>query len=166
MADSDLRIKIAQLLERDCRLTPVEIARMLDSSESEVEAEIGAMETEGVIVRYGAKINWEKLSAGVKVYATIGVQVVPERGVGFDGVAERIVHFPEVHSMYLISGSHDFDVVVEGDSMRDIAFFVAQRLAVIPGVRSTQTQFVLQTYKRDGDILLDTEENERLSVTP
>ena len=166
MSLDDLRFAIAEILERDCRTTQAEVARMLDCDPDEVARIVREMEDTGIIVRYSAKINWEKLGAGRKVFATIGVQVTPEREVGFDGVAERIIHFPEVHSLYLTSGQQDLNVVIEGADMRDIAYFVAQRLAVIPGVRGTVTQFVLKTYKRDGDVLVDSDDNERLAVTP
>ena len=166
MESKPLRVKLAELLEKNCRLSHAEIAQMLAVDERHVSDEIAAMEKSGIIVRYGARINWDKLGGEARVFATIGVQVTPEREVGFDGVARRIVRFPEVHSMYLISGGHDFEVVVEGSNMRDVAYFVAQRLAVIPGVRSTATQFVLQTYKLDGDIRLDADEDERLLVSP
>lgn len=167
MGDSTtLRVDIARILEADCRLSPEEIGRMLAVSADVVAREIAEMEASGAIVRYSARINWDKLDGPEQVFAFIGVQATPEREVGFDGIARRLVHFPEVHSLYLISGAQDFDVVLQGNSMRDIAHFVARRLAVIPGVRSTATQFVLQTYKRDGDVLMDAEKPDRLSVTP
>jgi DNA-binding Lrp family transcriptional regulator len=161
-----LRVEIARELEKDCRTSPAELAQLLGAEEAEVAEETKAMEADGVIVRYGAKVNWEKLGGQGRVFATIAVQANPERDVGFDGIARRIMHFPEVHSLYLISGMHDFDVVIEGESMREVAYFVAQRLAVIPGVRGTATQFVLQTYKRDGDVLFEADDTERLLVTP
>ena len=166
MSSDDLQFAVAEMLERDCRTTHDDLARMLGCDPAEVSRIVRELEETGVIVRYGAKINWEKLGTGHKVFASIGVQVTPEREVGFDGVAERIMHFPEVHSLYLMSGQQDLNVVIEGADMRDIAYFVAQRLAVIPGVRGTVTQFVLRTYKRDGDVLVDSDDNQRLAVTP
>lgn len=166
MQDHDLAKQIASVLEQDCRLSPGEVARMLGADEGEVEELIRDMEEQKIIVRYGAKINWQKLDETDKVFAMIEVSVTPERDYGFDKVAARIARFPEVHSLYLLSGDHDFDVVIEGQSMRDIAFFVAERLAVIPGVRSTCTHFVLRTYKRDGDLLIAPPEDRRLAVSP
>ncbi len=158
--------EIAKLLESNARLTPAEIATMLGRDEQEVRETIEKMEKEGIIVRYGAKINWERLGESSRVFATVKVCATPERDVGFDAIAQRIVNFPEVHSLYLISGDHDFEVVVEGDTMRDIALFVAERLAVIPGITSTATHFVLRTYKKDGDVLFEPPEDRRLAVAP
>jgi len=166
MDSHELRKSVALLLERDCRLGAAAMASMLGVSEAEVAAAIAEMEASGVIVRYSAKVDWQKLDRDAKVFATIAVSVTPERDYGFDKIAAHISRFPEVHSMYLISGSHDLDVVIEGTSMRDIALFVAERLAPLPGVRSTNTHFVLKTYKRDGDILIDAPEDRRLAVSP
>lgn len=160
------RVAIARLLEENALLTAGNISAALGLEEAEVSEAIAEMEAEGVIVRYTTRINWDKLSDGEKVFANIEVTVTPERDVGFDAIAERILHFPEVHSLYLISGDHDFNVVVEGDSMREIAYFVAERLAVLPGVRSTCTHFVLKSYKKDGDILVGEPTDRRLAISP
>lgn len=166
MAWSELAKQIARELERDCRLTTDELATMLGTDAAEVAATIDELAKGGVIVRYSAKIDWQRLDETDKVYAMIEVSVTPERGHGFDKIAGQIARFDEVHSLYLLSGGYDFMVVLEGNSMRDIAFFVAERLAVIPGVRSTCTHFLLRTYKLDGDILIDRPTDRRLEVSP
>ena len=166
MRDVELAKGVAELLERDCRLTPAEIATMLAEHEAAVAATIEELEREGVIMRYSAKVNWQKLDENAKLFAMIEVSVTPERDYGFDKIAARIAKFPEVHSLYLMSGGYDFEVVIEGKSMRDIALFVAERVSPLPGVRSTCTHFVLRLYKRDGDMLISEPASERLAVSP
>jgi DNA-binding Lrp family transcriptional regulator len=166
MDSRELAKKIAYALEDDCRLTPAEIAAAVESDEPTVRAAVEDMERSGVIVRYAAKVDWQKLDEAEKVYAIIEVSMTPERDFGFDKMASRIARFSEVHSLYLLSGDYDFEVVLEGRSMRDIALFVAERLAPLPGVRSTCTHFVLRSYKRDGDILIGEQGDRRLAVSP
>ena len=108
------------------------------------------LEATGVIRHYKAIIDWEKAGREL-VFAFIDVRVSPSRGVGYDDVARRIYRYPEVHSVYLVSGDYDLRVVVEGNTMRDVAFFVAEKLAPLEGVLSTRTNFLLKKYKSDGD---------------
>jgi DNA-binding Lrp family transcriptional regulator len=157
--------QILQILAEDARLTPAQIAERTGRDEKEIRAIIKEAEDKGIIVKYKAVINWDK--AGVEdVFAFIEVRVIPQRGVGFDAVAERIMGFPEVHSLYLMSGDYDLHVVVKGKSMRDVAYFVAEKLASLEGVQSTATHFVLKRYKLDGDRLEPQAPPERLAVTP
>lgn len=157
--------EILRILERDARTTPAEIALMTGKTEEEVRQIIKQMEDAGIIRRYKTVIDWEK--AGVeKVFAFIDVRVSPSRGVGFDDVARRIYKFPEVHSVYLVSGDYDLRVVVEGEHMREVAFFVAEKLATLEGVLSTRSSFMLKKYKDDGDIYEEPEQDDRLAVTP
>jgi DNA-binding Lrp family transcriptional regulator len=157
--------KILQILEQDARVSPAEIATMLGRSEEEVREQIAALEAQGAVVSYGALINWEKLGEA-KVYAFISVEATPEHGRGFEGVADYISRFPEVHSLYLMSGAADLQVVVEGNDFRDIARFVSEKLAPAPGVRSTSTSFVLKSYKMEGCLLQGGTDERRLAVTP
>ncbi len=166
MEDREFAVQVAEILEGNCRLSAAEIAAMLEADEERVSAAIEAMEQERIIVRYGAKVDWQKLDEERKVFANIAVSVTPERDYGFDKVAARIARYPEVHSLYLLSGGHDLEVVIEGDSMRHIALFVAERLAPLPGVNSTSTHFVLRVYKRDGDVLIGEERDQRLAISP
>jgi DNA-binding Lrp family transcriptional regulator len=157
--------EVLQLLADDARLTAAQIAERTGRPEAEVKAAVKQLEDEGVIRRYKTVVNWEK--AGIEhVYGFIEVRVSPERGVGFDAVAERIMGFPEVHSLYLMSGTYDLLVVVQGATMREVAFFVAEKLAPLEHVLSTATHFVLKRYKVDGDVLAERPEVKRLPVTP
>jgi DNA-binding Lrp family transcriptional regulator len=157
--------QILQILAEDARVTPAQIAERTGRDEKEIRAIIKKAEDQGIIIKYKAIINWDK--AGVEdVFAFIEVRVIPQRGVGFDAVAERIMGFPEVHSLYLMSGDYDLHVVVKGKNMREVAYFVAEKLASLEGVQSTATHFVLKRYKMDGDVLEPQAPNERLAVTP
>lgn len=157
--------EILQLLTEEARLTPGQIAERTGKSEAEVKALIAELETKGVIRGYKAVVNWEK--AGIEhVYGFIEVKVTPQRGQGFDTVAARLMEFPEVHSLYLMSGAYDLMVVVQGKTMREVAYFVAERLAPLDTVLSTATHFVLKRYKVDGDVLEERTEEKRLPVTP
>ncbi len=157
--------QILRILSEDARLTPARIAEQTGRPEKEVKALITEAEKKGIIVKYKTLINWEKM--GVEdVYAFIEVRVTPQREVGFDAVAERIMGFPEVHALYLMSGDYDLHVVVRGKTMREVAYFVAEKLAPLEAVQSTATHFVLKRYKMDGDILEPKAAPERLAITP
>lgn len=160
-----MRKKILELLETDSKLTAYQIATMLGLEKSEVEKEIEAMEEDGIILQYSTLVNWEK--AGMEnVSALIDVKVIPQRGVGFDEIAERIYRFPEVRSVTLMSGSYDLSVEVMGKSMKDLALFVSQKLATLDHVQSTMTHFVLKKYKEKGVILEDKEKDHRQVISP
>jgi len=157
--------QILKILERDARTSPAEIAVMLGKTEDEVRESIKKMEANGIIRRYKTVIDWEK-AGREQVFAFIDVRVTPSRGVGFDDVAKRIYNFPEVHSVYLVSGDYDLRVVVGGKTMHEVAFFVAEKLATLDNVLSTRTSFLLKKYKDDGDVFVETETDNRLAVTP
>ena len=157
--------EILRILDEDARLSPEEIATMTGKSADEVRAIIEDCERKGIIRRYKTVVEWEKLGEE-PVIAFIDVKVSPERGVGFDDVAERIYRFPEVRAVYLVSGMHDLRVQVSGPSLKEVAFFVAEKLATIDRVQSTNTHFLLKRYKEDGVIFGAPEEDRRLAVTP
>lgn len=157
--------RILEILERDARSLPARIALLLNEKEEDVAAAVAKMEAEGIIRKYKTIIDWEK-SGRERVFAFIDVRVSPTRGVGFDDVAERIYKYPEVHSLFLVSGDYDLRVVVWGKTMQQVAFFVAEKLAPLDGVLSTRTSFLLKKYKDDGDVFEDFNEDDRLSVTP
>lgn len=157
--------EILCLLKQNSRLSNKEIAMMLNISEEEVAATIKQFEEEKVILSYHTIINWEK-AGGNGVTALIDVKVTPEREVGFDKVAERIYRFPQVRSVYLMSGAYDLSVEIEGKDMKEVAMFVAEKLATLDHVQSTATHFVLKKYKQDGVIFEDKEEDRRLVITP
>ncbi|MBX9687877.1 MAG: Lrp/AsnC family transcriptional regulator [Candidatus Obscuribacterales bacterium] len=157
--------EILSILSRDARVTAEQIAKMTGRELKEVKAAIEAYEKSGVIKRYKAIIDWEK--AGVeKVLAFIDVQVAPAREVGFDKVAFRISRFPEVMSVWLVSGTHDLRVLVQGDNLRELGRFVAEKLSTIEGIRATETHFMMRRYKEDNDLFVDSDEDNRLLVTP
>ena len=135
--------EILRILEEDARLNPDEIAAMTGKTADEVRAIIQDCEQKGIIRRYKTVIDWEQFD-DEPVIAFIDVKVSPERGVGFDDVAERIYRFPEVRSVYLVSGVHDLRVQVSGKSMKEVAFFVAEKLATIDRVMETITHFLLK----------------------
>ena len=157
--------ELLELLEHDARRPVQELAAMLHRSEYEVEQQMKKLEKDRVILNYTTFIDWEKFGDD-KVTAMIEVNVSPQREVGFDAIAERIYRFEEVRSVFLMSGSYDLLVIIEGKSLRDIANFVAKRLSTIEGVISTRSHFMLKPYKKDGVIIDNKEHDRRLVVTP
>lgn len=157
--------EILELLEHNAKITPQEIAVMLNMDVEEVIQKIKGLEDNKVILSYLTLVNWDKVGEE-KVSAMIEVRITPQRDVGFDAVAERIYRFPEVRSVRLMSGTYDLAVFIEGRTMQQVSRFVATKLATIDGVVSTATHFVLKTYKQDGVIIEDDEEDRRLVVSP
>src|SRR5262249_41888770 len=143
------RLELLHLLERDGRLGAGQIAAMIGEQEVAVAEAISIFEQTRTIVQYRAMVDWEKAGED-PVTAMIDVKVTPQRGTGFDGIAQRITRFPEVKSCYLMSGGYDLSVVVEAANLKSVASFVAERLSTIDGVASTATHFVLKRYKHDG----------------
>ena len=160
--------EILELLERDAHLSHNTIATMTGLPVEQVAAQVAAWEASGVIRRYTAVVDWDRASADGDdtVTAFIDVSVAPARGVGFDDVALRISRFPEVRSVYLVSGGHDLRCTVTGSGLRAVSDFVAQKLSTIDRVQATATHFVLKAYKRGGVAFVDTEPDHRLPVTP
>lgn len=157
--------EILKILEKDARVSTEEIATMTGMKKAEVEKEIKKMEKEGIILRYKTVVNWEKAGEEM-VYALIDVNVTPKRGRGYDAFAERIYRFPEVKTLYLVSGAYDLAVLVGGRTMKEVASFVAEKLAPLDQVRGTTTHFLLKKYKEDGEIFHDKEESKRLAISP
>lgn len=158
-------LTILDILEQDAHATSAQIASRLGLDEETVRRQIADWEARRVIRRYKAVVDREPLGA-TPVVAFIDVSVTPERGAGFDDVAARIARFPEVKSVVLVSGGHDLRVVVEGNDMREVANFVAQKLATLDRVTSTNTHFVLKRYKEDGELYIDGDADHRLLVAP
>ena len=154
--------RIMNVLKDDARTSASEIATMLDSTEAAVTAAISDMEKSGVIVKYTAVVNDEKIARDY-VEALIEVKVSPVREKGFDEIAEYIYQFEEVKSVYLMSGAYDLAVFVEGSSLRDAARFVSEKLSGIDKVLSTATHFILKKYKVDG-VVLEKKASSRLVV--
>jgi len=156
---------LLKLLQENATATPKNLAKMLNLSESEVAAKIKEFETSRVILGYHAMLNEEKMGLDI-VRALIEVKITPERGGGFDRLAERIAKYAEVRSCYLMSGGYDLLVVVEGDNLREVARFVTEKLATIQGVISTATHFMLKVYKDHGILVSEDGKEERLAVAP
>ena len=157
--------ELLELLEHDARRPVSDLATMLNRSEYEVEKQLRELEKDKIILSYNALINWEKFGSDT-VTAIIEINLTPQREVGFDAIAERIYRFDEVRTVYLMSGSFDLLVIIEGKSLKDVANFVATRLSTIEGVTATRSHFMLKPYKKDGVIVNDEERDHRLVVSP
>lgn len=162
---NELKRKIIDILKEDARLSSKVIADMLAANQEEVASAIKELEDDHVIVKYSAVINWNKIEDD-KVTALIEVQITPERGRGFDAIAERIYLFPEVKSVYLMSGAYDLLVEMEGKTLKEVATFVSQKLSTLDSVLSTKTHFMLKKYKQDGILFDDREDDRRIPITP
>ena len=160
-----MREKILAALEKNSRIDVNDLAVLLNMEEVDVVNEIAAMEAEGIICGYHTLINWDKVTAE-KVTALIEVKVTPQRGIGFDSIAERIYNYDEVHAVYLISGAFDFMVIIQEKTMKDVALFVSSKLSPMETVLSTATHFVLKKYKDHGTILKHEKKEERIPVMP
>lgn len=154
--------EILELLRQNARLSVKDIASMTKKTETEVTAIIKKLEDDGIILKYAAIVNPEKSGESKdKVRAEIQLQVTPEREHGFDALADRIYRFPQVKSLFLMSGGYDFKVIIEGDSLQEVAFFVSNKLATLEGVRATKTCFILKTYKENDIVYVEDERDRR-----
>ena len=154
--------EILDLLRQNARLSVKDMAAMTKKSEDEVKAIMSKLEDDGVILKYAAIVNPEKDKANKdKVCAEIQIQVQPQREHGFDAIADRIYRFPQVRSVYLMSGGYDLKVLIEGNNLKEIAMFVSEKLSTLEGVRSTKTNFVLKTYKKDDIVYVEDERDSR-----
>lgn len=160
-----MREKILSIIEKNSRIDLKELAIILGVEEVDIVNEMELMEKEGVICGYHTLIDWEKTNAE-KVNALIEVRVTPQRGNGFDSIAEKIYKYSEVHAVYLISGGYDLLVTLEGKSLKEISSFVSEKLSTLDSVLSTATHFILKKYKDHGTILTKKEVDERIQVTP
>lgn len=157
--------EILNILDKEKgNVSRAKIAQMLGMEEKEVADKIEKMEKENVIVGYKTIVNWDKTDKDV-VVALIDLRITPQRGEGFDKVAERIYKYPQVKSLYLMSGAYDLSVTIEGRSMKEVALFVAQKLAPMDSIISTATHFVLKKYKEEGIVFEDDEKDTRQVIT-
>ncbi len=159
-----MREELLALIEKNSRIDLKELAVLLGVEEIDVVNEMAAMEAEGVICGYHTLINWEKTSIDT-VSALIEVRVTPQRGEGFDKIAERIYNYPEVRSVYLMSGGYDLLVILEGKTLREVSSFVSDKLSTLDTVISTATHFILKKYKDHGTIFGQKKEDEREMFT-
>lgn len=160
-----MREKILTFIEKNSRVDLKELAIVLGADEAVVLNEMQKMEEENIICGYHTIIDWDKVGVE-KVTAMIEVSVTPQRGMGFDKVAQRVSNYPEVTSVYLISGSCDFMVIIEGKTLREVAQFVSDKLSTIDTVLSTKTNFILKKYKDHGTIFEEKKEDERIQMLP
>ena len=157
--------EILNILDKEKgNVSRAKIAQMLGMEEKEVADKIEKMEKENVIVGYKTIVNWDKTDKDV-VVALIELRITPQRGEGFDKVAERIYKYPQVKSLYLMSGAYDLAVTIEGKSMKEVALFVAQKLAPMDSIISTATHFVLKKYKEEEIVFEDDEKDTRQVIT-
>ncbi|MBI3991494.1 MAG: Lrp/AsnC family transcriptional regulator [Candidatus Omnitrophica bacterium] len=158
--------EILEILEKDAHATPEEIAKMLKKKPQKIKEAVKKYEKEGIILGYKTIINKELVrDVGSEVRALIEVNITPQKDVGFDKVAERIYSFQEVSSCYLISGTYDLLLIVEGKDLHTVSRFVAEKLAPLENVKGTSTHFLLKKYKEDGVILKHKEENKRIAIS-
>ena len=157
--------EILDLLRQNARLSAEDIGAKTKKTVAEVQEIIKKLEDDGVILKYAAIVNPEKDKvAKDKVVAEIQIQVQPQREHGFDALADRIYRFPQVKSLYLMSGGYDLKVLIEGDNLKDVALFVSEKLSTLEGVRSTKTNFVLKTYKENDIVYVEDERDRREGV--
>ena len=161
----DIKLKVLDLLKEDSRRSNQLLATLLGSTEVAIAQAIQELEEDKVIVKYATVVNWSKVD-DEKVTALIEVQITPERGHGFDAIAERIYLYPEVKSVYLMSGAYDLLVEIEGRSLREISAFISNKLSPIDRVLSTKTHFILKKYKQDGIVFEDHEDDHRMLISP
>ena len=160
-----MREKILTFIEKNSRVDIKELAVLLGVDETMVLNELEQMEQEHIICGYHTLIDWDKTGVE-KVSAMIEVRVTPQRDMGFDKVAERIYNYPEVNSVYLISGGFDLMVTLEGKTLRDISCFVTDKLSTLDSVLSTKTNFILKKYKDHGTVMVESPKDERMMMTP
>ncbi len=159
-----MRDEILRIIENNSKIDLHDLAIMLGTDETRIFNEIEAMKNEGIICGFPTLINWDKTDFD-KVTAIIEVRVVPQRGSGFEQLGERITRYPEVKSVYLMSGAYDFFVMLEGKSLKEVSMFVTSKLSTLDSVSGTTTHFVLKKYKDHGTIFLEKEESSRQKVT-
>ncbi|MBU0635120.1 MAG: Lrp/AsnC family transcriptional regulator [Candidatus Omnitrophica bacterium] len=158
--------EILEILEKDARITAQEIAKLTKKDVASVKKKIKKFEKEGIILRYKTVINEQLIETqNKKIRALIEVNVLPQKNLGFDYIAERIYKFPEVTSCYLVSGTYDLLIVVEGRDMQTISNFIAEKLSPLEHVRGTVTHFLLKKYKEDNVILKYRDENKRIAIS-
>ncbi|UTF54130.1 Lrp/AsnC family transcriptional regulator [Natronosalvus rutilus] len=157
--------EVLELLRENARYETADIARMTDLDEDEVADAIEALEAAGIVRGYQAVVDWDRLE-DERVRAEVELNVTLDRETGYDDIAERLARFPQVKALRLISGDYDFDMEVEGDSIREVSRFISEKVAPVPEITQTVTHYVMASYKENGIELGDGEDDDRLSVSP
>ncbi|MCR5720206.1 MAG: Lrp/AsnC family transcriptional regulator [Lachnospiraceae bacterium] len=160
-----MRDELLAIIEKNSRIGISDLAAMLGVGEDLVVNELAALEAEGIICGYHTLINWDKTDIDT-VTALIEVRVTPQRGEGFDKIAERIYKYPEVRSVYLLSGGYDLMVTLEGKTLKEVSGFVSEKLSALDTVISTATHFILKKYKDHGTVFVQKEIDEREMIIP
>lgn len=163
---NEKELELLACLEKNGRLSPETLAKMLNIEVSELKEIKEKLEKEKVIVDYVTLIDWSKVKEYSGLTAMIDVKVTPKHGVGFDAVAEQIYRYPEVKSVYLMSGTYDLSITLEGKTMSEVALFVCEKLATIESVVSTTTHFILKKYKHEGIVYAQNDDDKRIVVAP
>lgn len=161
----NLRNEILKLMDKNGRIDFQDMADMLDTDLETIKKTVAEMEEEHIICGYTTLINWDKVDVDERVTAMIEVRLTPQRSYGFDKIAERIYNYPEVKTVYLMFGTYDLMVILEGKTLKEISYFTSNRLAVIDAVIGTTTHFVLKKYKEHGKVLTEPADR-RMVVTP
>ncbi len=156
---------ILEFLENNARISVEDLVKLTGKEKKDIQRTIKSYEKKGIIVKYRTVINRQKIKADQGVSALIEVKITPQKDVGFDSVAERIYRFPEVKSCYLLSGTYDLLLFVEGKDIQTVASFVSEKLAPLNLVKGTATHFMLKKYKEDGVVLVNESRNKRLPIT-
>ncbi|MCU4752777.1 Lrp/AsnC family transcriptional regulator [Halobacteria archaeon AArc-curdl1] len=156
---------VLELLRENARYDVADIARMTDLDEEEVAAAIDALEAAGVVRGYKPVVDWDRLE-DERVRAEVELNVTLDRETGYDDIAERLARFPQVTALRLVSGDYDFDMEVEGDSIREVSQFISEKVAPVPEITQTVTHYIMTSYKEHGMELGDGEDDDRLSVSP
>ncbi|RQG98148.1 Lrp/AsnC family transcriptional regulator [Natrarchaeobius oligotrophus] len=157
--------EVLESLRENARYSAADIARMTDLEESEVEAVIEELEAAGVVRGYQPVVDWDKLE-DERVRAEVELNVRLDRETGYGDIAERLARFPQVRALRLVSGDYDFDMEVEGDSIREVSQFISEKVAPVPEITQTVTHYVMTSYKEHGIELGDGDDDDRLSVSP
>jgi len=160
-----MKEEILKAIDKNSKISAADLSVMLGTTEEEITTMIKELEEDAIICGYPTLINWDKMKCE-RVTALIELKVTPQRGLGFDKIAERIYQFDEVQSVYLMSGGFDLTVILEGKTMREVASFVSEKLAPMDAILSTATHFVLKKYKEHGLPLVQTKHDERMLITP
>lgn len=162
---TEKELEILAVLETDARIQTEDLAKTVNLSVEETEEILKKFENDNIIVKYITMIDWTKVDDHQGVRAMIDVKVTPKKGVGFDDIAEKIYRYDEVKSVYLMSGTYDLSVIVEGKTLNEVANFVAQKLSALESVVSTTTHFILKKYKHDGIIIEKDKKDKRIVVS-
>ncbi|MCU5324857.1 MULTISPECIES: Lrp/AsnC family transcriptional regulator [Bacillus cereus group] len=163
---TEKELELLACLEKSSRLSVDTLAKLLNIEVEEVKKMVEKLEAEKIIVDYVTHIDWTKVKEHTGLTAMIDVKVTPKYGVGFDAVAEQIYRYSEVKSVYLMSGTYDLSITLEGKTMGEVAMFVSEKLATIESVVSTTTHFILKKYKHEGIIYEKNDDDKRIVVTP